>query len=486
MTQLYKQPVALYGLSFTAIFERFAYYAVNCTLVLFLMHHFAFTKAQSYDLFAAFTAFMYLMTPVGGYCADYYLGVNGAIVLGMILLGVGYSIMAIAGHLSLFYLGLATIAVGNGFFQPMIAVAVGRLYGDSDHRRDRGFLWFYAAINIGAVLPPLMVAWLFKQSHWQMVYSISAIFVFLSVLVFYFQRNSVYQGLFFQLRDLLSVLCFVFFSTAIIDFSLQHTQMTNACLIVVALIFIGYVMVKAARFSGGVRVNLLTCSLLVVFSILFWALYQQKAMSLLIFSQRYVDRSLFHYQIMPVVFLALNPLLIVLLTPVMSRCLMWLEKRERLPSVVQQFALGTILMGAGFLVFPLVGDLFSVSGKLPMSWLLCSYTLITCGELCLSPIGLSMITTYAPESMRGVMMGLWYLGSSAAFALSGFISDWTIPSVQVSHPVYTQFTYLHVFMILGLVAFLLGALLWFFSPRLQFDQAALKQLSHVPANVVVN
>lgn len=468
---LMQQSRSLYGLSSTAIFERFAYYAVHCTLVLFLMHHFSMSSKSAYELFGAFTAFMYLMTPIGGYCADRWLGTNVSIILGALLLGIGYFLMGFSGELNGFHLGLATVAVGNGFFQPTIAMAVGQLYEEKEDKREIAFMIFYAAINVGAVLPPLLIGWLFGRMHQQHIYTLSAVLVFVSIFVF---GSVIKTGLLkasFGMRNISSLIfCFLsaMFFILVVDFALQKTHLANLCLLVVALFFTVYVLLKSFDFMGREKNNLLVCILLIAFSVLFWAMYQQKAMSLMVFSQALVDRTLLHHQILPQTFLALNPLLIVIFTPVVARLWRYLSVHYQEPSIIVKFGLGIILVGMSFLVLDIGVHFSDVTAKLPVGWLVLSYTLITLGELCISPVGLAMITAYAPVSMRGVMMGLWYLASAAAFSLSSFISDWSVADVAMANAKQVQAHYLPMFFGLGVLALSVGFLLSLFSKWLRF------------------
>lgn len=461
-----KQPSALFLTCFVNIWERFSFYVAQGILVLYMTKELLFSNQHAYVVFSAFSALIYLTPLFGGHMADKLLGRRHAVLLGGFLLTVGYALLSLAG-MHFLYLGLSVIIVGSGFFTPNIAALVGQLYQDNDPRREGGFSIFYAAINFGAFLPPIIVAGVIIVWGWHAAFLLAAImvfigttsFTFLQIPEFHIKTDNIenhFQRIFFYIGIIIAIV--------VLTELVKHYIIANILLSISCLGFVGYALKKSFTYSRIARNQLLLCFFLTLFSVMFWVLYQQSAMSLTIFTEYNVDRSFFSWIIPTISFQSLNPLFIILCAPILSKIWIWLDRRNLNPSTSAKFALGTLLMGFAFLIL-----CFAIKSSLaPISlwWLVLSYFMQSIGELFLSPVGLSMITTLSPKVMVGLMMGVWYSATAWANALAGFAAELTASPSGINDPSITSSLYSQVFFQLGGVSIILGMIALLFAPML--------------------
>lgn len=470
-----KQPIQLYILFFTEMWERYGFYTMRGILVLYMTKILLFSNNHSYAIFGAFTALIYLTPSAGGYIADQLLGFRRAIMGGAVILAIGYALLAVPGT-EFFYYGLSCIIIGNGFFKPNVSGIVGQLYERNDPRREGGFQIFYAGINIGGIIPPLVTAAVIALYGWHAVFIMASIGVLVGLAVFSigFRKSALHGVVPEHTRSnkkniTLYAVLLIGTLLAIVGFRFltQHTTVANYVLFSMGTLFFLFSITKSFAYDQKRRYRLWVCHILIVFSVIFWVLYQQGAMSLTIFTEFNLNRTFFGWTIPTVMFQALNPIAIIAFAPLCSWLWKFLDRYKMNPSIPVKFALGTILMGAGFAMMPLILMKTSSSGQISFWWVVLSYLLQSIGELLLSPVGLSMITELSPLAMVGLMMGAWFFASAVANALAGLASQWTTVAAGSNNPLITDPSYAHVFGILGWSSIAAGIIVLFFCPRLK-------------------
>lgn len=460
------QPRSLTLLFFTELWERFGFYALQTILILYMSHGLHYSDHEAYLLYGAFSSMVYLTPVLGGYVADKFLGHKWSIILGGILLTLGYSITAIPASFC-FFLGLSIVIIGNGFFKPNVSSLVGDLYTKQDPRREGGFTLFYMGINIGSLIPPLISGGVVALFGWHAGFLLAAIGMVIGLFTFLSGRHRIQKiGLvpassplsqasrprkrfFFFLG--VSILFSIFFFRLIFYFPLQ----TDIFLATACILILLYLILKIIKEKRMERSKLIACLILIVISIGFWAIYNQTFSSLTLFADRNMKKELLGFTIDAEFMQFFNAFFILALSPILSKVWLKLEQRKKNPSTPLKFSLGILGIAAGFFFLSYGIRHFSAEGIASPWWLIGSYFLQTVGELLLSPIGLSMITLLSPKHMVGTMMGIWFLSISASFAISAGLAFFaTIPantSVEASLEIYA-----HAFNIYGGIALIVS------------------------------
>ena len=403
-------PKGLFLLFGTELWERFSYYAMRAILVLYLVdqvqsqggHGLGWTNAEALRLYAWFTGLVYITPLIGGWLADNYLGQRKAIIFGGTLMAAGQFMLGtphawIPGQETLFfYVGLALLIAGNGLFKPNISTMVGDLYEEGDHRRDGAFTIFYMGINVGAFLSGIVVGSVVAAfgGNWQAGFICAGIGMVLSLLI----------QLMFARRLLgdIGVTPAAELSRAqqLKDGKDGHEPLT-------------------AVERDRIKVILI----MGLFTIVFWAGFEQAGGLMNIYANEFTNRNLGSFEVPTTWFQSLNPLFIVVFAPVIAS--IWVRMGDSEPSSPVKFGMGLVLLGIGFLF--MVGAVLQQGGdpsvKTSMIWLVGAYFFHTMGELCLSPIGLSMVTKLAPLRLASLMMGAWFGFTALANYAAGFIGS---------------------------------------------------------------
>jgi POT family proton-dependent oligopeptide transporter len=395
-----KQPKGLYILFITEMWERFSYYGMRALLVLYLTKNYldgglGFSDENATLLYGFFTGFVYFTPLIGGWLADNYLGQRRAITIGAIIMMLGQFCLAAQQSTQFLYIGLFLLIIGNGFFKPNISTLVGNLYKPGDNRRDSGFTIFYMGINLGAFLAPLLTGFLAVNYGYRFGFLAAGIGMALGTLIY-----SIYGNRF--LGDLSKTPA----SRAKTN-SEKHSQPLT----------------KEEKNHTWVII------ILVIFCTVFFAGFEQAGSSMTLYTEKYIDRSVFNYIIPTEWFQSVNPLFIIILAPIFSSLWLNLSRKGKNPSIPLKMGLGMILLGLGFVIMlgAIVqrgGDIADENVKASMLFLIGTYFLHTVGELCLSPIGLSMVTRLAPLKLASLLMGVWLLTSFFANIIGGFIASY--------------------------------------------------------------
>jgi POT family proton-dependent oligopeptide transporter len=439
--QLFGHPRPLWMLFMTEFWERFAFYSVSWALALYIVAQFYHGdpagQAWASGIFGAYTALIYGTGIFGGWVADKLIGYQRTILLGALVMAIGLFVLMTPSR-AMLLLGLALVIVGDGLFKPNISTMVGQLYGRDDPRRDRGFILFYMGINAGALVAPLLTGWLAAhfthtpmQQNYRLVFLAAGIGMVLSLLWFWFGRR--------QLKDVgrpapgaqgLSRVAWVVLGVIVavpLVWLLLDKLGAGGLQWLLGLLFIGVaamLLVEAARNDRVQTHRVLAMLIIFAFNILFWMFYYQLGTSFNFLAENLVDRSFAGGWIFPVGwFQSVSPLAIILLAPPLTLVWAWLDKRRMEPSIPRKFGLGLVFNGLGFLVLMFaLSKLIGTQGLIPFWPLVATYALQTLGELCLSPIGLSMVTKLAPPKLVGFAMGGWFLSLAVGGNLSGLFA----------------------------------------------------------------
>jgi POT family proton-dependent oligopeptide transporter len=397
-----RQPRGLYLLFTVEMWERFSFYGMRAILVLFLADTarggLGWSKAAASQLFGLYGFLAYALPVAGGYIADRFWGTHRSMVVGAVIIAAGHFSMA-APTTPTFFVGLALVAIGTGFFKVNASTMVGQLYDEHDARRDSGYTIFYMGVNVGASLGQFACGYLGESPGWGWHYGFGAAGVgMLLGLAFYLRYKPKY------LRGIGDVP-----NRARAD--AERASAARA--------------VEAAPLTREERDRVLVLLIVVACTIPFWMAFEQAGSSMNFFAEERTDR-LVHGYLFPASWLqSVNSTVLILSAPIFAALWTALARRGREPSTPAKMAVAMILMAVGFL-FMVEGARRSDHGALvsPM-WLVAAYTFHTFAELCLSPIGLSFFSKLAPLKYTSLLMGVWFGGTAIAEFLAGQLAAFT-------------------------------------------------------------
>ena len=438
--QVLGHPRPLWMLFMTEFWERFAFYGMRWALVLYIVAQFyngeATGEAPAAELYGAYLALVYAAAIFGGYVADRLIGYQRSILLGAFFVAAGLFLIMAPDDVWL-KMGLATIIVGNGLFKPIISTMVGKLYATGDARRDSGFTIFYMGINLGAFIAPILTGWLAERMFggspdlpaYKVVFIASGLGMVASLVWFWLGRaqlkgigaapaNATGMG-----RTLL-VAVGALFAIPVYYFLLTiDAGVLNWILIALFVVPAIMLLVEGIR-EGKVQRDMVIAMLIIFgFNVLFWMFFEQAGSSFNFLAQNIVDRDLGGW-IFPVGwFQSVNSIAIITLAPVLAW--LWVAMGRANPSIPRKFGLGLIFNGLAFLLlmFALSSLVDPETLKIPFWTLFMVYVIQSVGELCLSPIGLSMTTKLAPAKLTGLAMGGWFLSIAIGNNLSGIFAS---------------------------------------------------------------
>lgn len=478
-TQLFGHPVGLFVLFFTEMWERFSYYGMRALLVLYLVEEInsdnpglGWSSEEAGDLYGWYTMLVYITPILGGIIADKLLGFRRAITYGAILMSLGHFALAFE-PMPAFYLGLALLIIGNGFFKPNISSIVGQLYPEGSAKKDSGYTIFYQGINVGAFLGSILCGYLAESIGWHYGFGLAGIFMVIGMIQFQLSQKMFGTiGLAPEKKNKRA--------TGNLD---DHTDIIDS--------------VESVAKKGLTKVEtqrLIVVGVLAFFSIFFWAAFEQAGSSMNIFASEYTDRSLsgdgFGFKVVSSIisllpvgillwlfigtlkklgrdyraamgfmglsilillgitgfmiydqfraenaevpatwFQSLNALFIFTLAPLFSFLWATLAKTRMNPNGPQKFAIGLVLLGLGFIPMiigssSIISDGVEPIQKVSMIFLVLAYLLHTMGELSLSPVGLSYVSKLSPKRLVGIMFGIWFFASAMGNKVAGSFSGY--------------------------------------------------------------
>lgn len=422
-------PKQLWYLFFVEMWERFCFYGMRGVLTFFMVDQ-LFLKDEHANLqYGAIQAFVYAFTFIGGIFADKVLGFKKSLFFGGIVMILGNLLIAFSPQV-LFYYGIAFSIIGTGFFKPNVSSMVGELYHEDDNRRDAGYGMFYAGINVGGLLGGALCIYLGKYYSWQLCFLSAAVVMFLGLVTFLFTKK--YLGPIGdspllnlepgkrRIREI-AVYAISILSLPFIFIMVKNTDYTDYFMYtigIVAVLYFTYELIKL----GDVKLQkkLFAAFLFVFFYLLFNAIYEQSGGSLSLFAKDNLSNKLLFFNIDPnVVNNSSNTFFVVVLSPLIGLLWIWLGKKRIEPNTLIKFGIGFLFLGASFYIFYLTKFFANSEGIASLNVFTFAYLITTIGELCLGPIGMSIITKLSPKRLFGMMMGLWFLASAFGQLFAG-------------------------------------------------------------------
>lgn len=458
------QPKALPFLCLTETWERFGFYVVQGLLVLYMTQYFGYSDNDSYTILGVFTALAYISPLVGGFLASHLIGFKTAIVWGGFFLVLGYALLALPYGDKFLYPALATIIVGNGLFKPNISSLLGTQYNTNDPRREPGFTIFYIGINIGALLAGLSSGYIKEFFGWQMSFALASIGLIIGLATFAYglkylknpQKDLALRSKKFKWQ--LFAYCIV--AAVGINFLLTLNILASWLLPCVGGLLLIYLTMLTMQQKGVERKNMFMLNVLILSSVVFWMLFFQMFYSTNLYIDRLVDKQLFGIPLTTTVFYASESMFVILLGPLFAFTWHVLGSKSKNPSQLNKFILGLFFTGLGFSVLGLSTLYPNDLGLINPAWIFLSYFLITIGELLLSPIGLSAVTTLAPARLAGLMMGVWFVASGFGGIFAGLLAKLSsLPDVPLSLGEKLAI-YQHAFLDYAYIAFFVSIMLF--------------------------
>jgi POT family proton-dependent oligopeptide transporter len=400
-------PKGLGPLFFIELWERFSYYGMRSILILYMTSAAAlgglgFNTKDAASIYGWYTMAVYLTALPGGWIADHITGARLAVFIGGIIIACGHFSMVFHST-SFVFLGMGLIAIGTGLLKPNISVMVGNLYGKNDPRRDSGFSIFYMGINIGAVLAPLVVGFLAKtqtfknilssagldpNKSWHWGFAAAGVGMLVGLAVYLKNRERL--------------------ASAGNRIRAAKTRTNTE---------------PAPPLTRSDWMRILAILILFIFTIVFWAAYEQKGSSLNLFADKLTRNEIFGIGFSPVYLQSLTPAFVIVLSPLFS--MLWVRLGDRQPSSPVKFTLGLLFIGLAYsLLIP--AAMWTSQGQVTFWFLVGLYFLEVCGEMCLSPVGLSTVTKLAPAKLVGLMMGAWFLATSLGNKLAGYLAGFFV------------------------------------------------------------
>jgi POT family proton-dependent oligopeptide transporter len=446
-------PRGLVTLFMTEFFERFTFSGMRALLVLFLVAAteganpgFGMSRETAGAIYGLYTGAVYLFSLPGGWVADRLIGQRNAVFWGGVIIMVGNFILSIPGGPALFYVGLATIVVGVGLLKPNISAIVGELYRDQPGaRRDAGFSIFYAGINLGALLAPLVAGTVGEAWNWRGGFFVAGLAMAIGLVQY--KMTEKYLGdagkdphptspeerargfkILWGSGAAILVLAGLM-SAGLVPVTVgQLAEWAFYAMSGLGIVYFAGVLIFA-QLSGEERARIGVIAIFFLCAALFWAGFEQAATTFNLFAQDFTNRAalggMFPDGVHPASwYQSANPIFVVIFAPMFAYLWVWLGQRNLDPSAPAKFGLGLLLLGTGFLVMMGAAQLIIASGegsKVAPTWLMMTYLLHTFGELCLSPVGLSNVTKLAPQRFVGQMMGTWFLGSALGNLVAGLV-----------------------------------------------------------------
>ncbi len=426
-----KYPKQLWYLFLTEMWERFCFYGMRGVLAIFMVSQLSLTDKESNLKYGAIQAFVYAFTFIGGIFADKILGFKKSLFFGGVVMIAGNLIIAFSPQ-DLFYFGITLSIIGTGFFKPNISSMVGELYKEDDPRRDAGFGLFYSGINIGALLGGAICVYLGKYHSWSLAFLAAAIVMIIGLITFAFTKKTlgpIGDSPLLHLTDAkrksreMMVYAGSLLSIPLILVMVKNTAYTDMFMYTIGPVAIIYFLFELMKLKTAAdKSKLIAAFLFIAFSILFWAFFEQSGGSLSLFAANNLSDKLLFFHIDPnIINNTSNSLFVILFSPLLGLLWIGMNKRKLEPNTVIKFGLGFLFLSAAFYVFYYTRFFADSNGVTSLNVFALAYLVITLGELCLSPIGLSIITKLSPKHLSGMMMGLWFLGSAYGQYVAGIL-----------------------------------------------------------------
>ena len=435
-----KYPKQLWYLFFSEMWERFCFYGMRGMLVVFMVNHLAMDEKTANLQYGATQAWVYAFTFIGGLFADKILGLRKSLFWGGILMIIGSVILAVDPK-NFFFVGLGFTIVGTGFFKPNISSMVGQLYKNDDPRRDAGFSFFYMGVNLGALIGGYICIAVAEGSMWQSLvpenlrwnvgFGFAAVVMIISLLTFTQTQKSLGPIGLSPLMDvekskkkILEVATYVgsLIIVPIIIVMVANTKYTDYFMMFIGPASVLYLFYEMKNFSSAENKKLLAALVFIIFSIFFWAFFEQSGGSLSLFAANNLNNDILGVKLSPNgVNNSANSLFVIGFAALVGLVWLWMAKRKIEPNTVIKFGLAFIFLAGGFWIFYYTKFFADLNGRTSLGIFTFGWFIITFGELCLSPIGMSAMTKLSPQKTQAVIMGMWFLASAYGQYFAGLL-----------------------------------------------------------------
>jgi proton-dependent oligopeptide transporter, POT family len=468
-----KYPKQLWYLFFSEMWERFCFYGMRGMLTFFMVDQLLMNEKVANLQYGATQAFVYAFTFIGGLFADKILGYRKSLFWGGIMMIIGSIILAINPQ-KFFFLGISFTVIGTGFFKPNISTMVGTLYKANDTRRDAGFSLFYSGINIGALLGGYACIYLGKNYSWNLAFGLAGIVMTISLLTFVFTQKSLATigispllHLDNSKRKVYEYATYIgtILAIPLIMAMVSNPEYTDYFMYTIGPITLLYLAYEMRNFSINENKKLLAAMVFIIFSILFWAFFEQSGGSLSLFAANNLNNDIFGITLDPNgVNNAANSLFVIIFAPLLGIAWIWMSNRKSEPNTVVKFGLGFLFLALAFYTFYSTRFFANAEGLTSLEMFTLAYFVITFGELCLSPIGLSIMTKLAPEKLQAVMMGMWFLASAYGQYAAGILGAGMVSANENATKAEKLITYTDGYQQLAIYAVISGIVLIAISP----------------------
>ena len=479
-----KYPKQLWYLFFSEMWERFSFYGMRGMLVIFMVNQLSMNDTVANLQYGATQAFVYAFTFIGGLFADKILGYRKSLFWGGILMIVGSLILAFDPK-QYFFFGISFTIIGTGFFKPNISTMVGKLYKENDHRRDAGFSLFYAGVNLGALIGGYLCiavanGSLFQNTvsenlRWNVAFGFAAVVMVISLLTFTQTQKSLGEiGLSPLLkinkskRKRLEVSTYIgsLLIIPLIMTMVSNTDYTDIFMFIIGPASILYLFYEIRNFTLSENKKLIAALIFILFSIFFWAFFEQSGGSLSLFAASNLNNTVLGVQLDPNgVNNSANSFFVIAFAGLIGLVWIWMYKRKIEPNTIVKFGLGFLFLAGGFWIFYYTKFFANpLTGKTSLNLFTFGWFIITFGELCLSPIGMSVMTKLSPQKTQAVIMGMWFLASAYGQYFAGLLGANIAQASENQTKIDQLIVYADGYKQLAIYALVLGVVLIIISP----------------------
>jgi POT family proton-dependent oligopeptide transporter len=478
-----KYPKQLWYLFFSEMWERFSFYGMRGMLVIFMVSQLAMNDKVANLQYGATQAFVYAFTFIGGLFADKILGYRKSLFWGGLLMIAGSIILAINPQ-QFFFFGISFTIIGTGFFKPNISTIVGKLYKDDDHRRDAGFSLFYAGVNLGALIGgyiciavangSLWASLVPAHLRWNVAFGFAAVVMIVSLLTFTQTQKSLGDIGLSPLKDApsskrkrLEVVTYIgsLLIIPVIMTMVSNTDYTDIFMFIIGPASLLYLFYEMRSFNKEENKKLLAALVFIIFSIFFWAFFEQSGGSLSLFAAHNLNNTVLGIPLDPNgVNNSANSFFVIAFAAIVGLVWLWLNKRKLEPNTVVKFGLGFLFLAGGFAVFYYTKFFADANGRTSLDLFTFGWFIITFGELCLSPIGMSAMTKLSPQKTQAVIMGMWFLASAYGQYFAGLLGANIAEASTNASNLEKLSVYADGYKQLAIYAFIAGILLILIAP----------------------